>query len=182
MKTAVILLFLAFQPFLLIADWKWKEFGLSEGSKKVFKIGKTRITIQTRDADAGDFKEDHLILTARIARGRSIQQWFDSSYGTGAVALYDNLLLLKYGIGRGTCARDEHIKVYRLTRDSMEEVCDVQTSYYVDSLKPNITSPDRIDYRMKAEKKRDYTVFTFWTVQPRRGILSDKKVMVKNVR
>ncbi len=125
MKTALVLIFLTFQPFLLIADWRWEEFDLSEGGQKIINVGPTTITLRTRDVEAADFKEDHLILTASVARAMPIETWFDSSYGSGAVAIYDNLLLLKYGVGRGTCARDEHIRVFRLTRESLDEVCDV---------------------------------------------------------
>ena len=117
-------------------------------------------------------------MKARADKGREIERWFDSSYGSGAVAVYGDLLLLKYGIGRGTCARDEHVKVYKFTRESLEEVCDVQTSYYVNV--PHRTSPDRVDYQVKAARSKGHTVLTFRTGQARHGVPWEKIVMVRN--
>jgi hypothetical protein len=180
MKNLLILLFLIFQPFLLMAGLEWREFDLSAGGKKQVTTGKAKITIETRVTEEQAFKEDHLSLTAQVAGRKGIHTWFDSSYGRGAVALHGDLLLLKYGVGRGTCARDEHIRIYKLSVDSLQELCDVQTSYYVNSLQPHITSPDRIDYQIKAEAAHGYTVFSFWTADRGRGLPAEKKVMVKN--
>lgn len=180
MKKLFILLFLTFQPLLLTAGLKWREFDLSAGGEKRVTTGKAKITIETRATEEQTFKEDHLSLTAHVAERKGIHTWFDSSYGSGAVALHGDLLLLKYGVGRGTCARDEHVRIYKLGADSLQKLCDVQTSYYVNSLKPHTTSPDRIDYQVKAEVLHGYTVFTFWTADRGRGLPAEKKVMVKN--
>jgi hypothetical protein len=180
MKVALGLILMASQPLLFGAALNWHEFGVRQGEPKVITAGKATITLMTRDMGERAFAEDHLILKAHVRGGRTIERWLDSSYGTGAVAVYESLLLVKYGIGRGTCVREEHVMVFRLTRDSLDELCDVQTSYYVSSLKPDATSPDFVEYQMKVTKSQGYTVLAFWTAQQRRGMPSEKKVMLRN--
>jgi hypothetical protein len=180
MKIALVLIILASQPVLFGAALTWHEFGLTEGKQKVITAGNATITLMTRDTGERAFAEDHLVLKAHVRGGRTIEEWLDSSYGTGAVAAYDSLLLVKYGVGRGTCAREEHVRVYRLTRDSLDELCDVQTSYWVNSLKPDRTSPDLVEYHIKVGKSHGYTVLSFCIPYPRRGMPSEKRVMIKN--
>lgn len=179
MHALLILTVLVLWPFLAGADVKWHEFAVSEGVKKTMTIGVASVTIETRPIEETAFGEDHLVIIVRRAGRAQMQQWFTSSYGMGAVAIHDDILLLKYGAGRGTSARVEHVKALTLTH-SLEELFDVQTSYYVDGRDPKKVSPDSVEYRVKVHTSGDYTSITFWTPKSRRGIPSEKIVRLKN--
>lgn len=158
----------------------WHEFDVSLNSKQTLKVGRVTLTVERREVrDAPYFKEDYLKVMARLPGERQMEQSFESSYGVGAVAVEGNFLLLKYGIGRGTSARVEHVKAIALT-GSREELFDIQTSYYLDSRDHKSVSPDAVDYRLKIDANRDYTTFTFWTTETGRGIPSEKIIKLKN--
>jgi hypothetical protein len=178
MRIPLIMAFIVLWPFWAAADIKWHEFGLTEGQKKTLIIGDVSFTIETRPAEESGFKEDYLLISVRRVGRTQREHRFTSSYGTGAVAVCDDVLLLKYGVGRGTSARVEHIQALSLTR-SLEELFDIQTSYYATSRDPKQVSPDYIESRLRVEATRTYTTFIFSTPDAREGIPPEKVVRLK---
>jgi hypothetical protein len=125
-----LLLILFLWPVFAFAEIHWENFGVGgRGDHQTLKIGEVIFTFRTRDVPNSDFKEDHLLMKVQFVGHKSAEYWVESSYGQGAVAISGNLLFLKYGVGRGTFAGVEHIKVLQL--HSLEELVDVQNSYYV---------------------------------------------------
>ena len=178
MHARLIIALMVLWPFLASADLKWHQFGVDEGQKQTVTIGAVSMTFETRPVKGEYFPDDNLTMTVLGAGRAQSQLWFTSSYGSGEVAIQDDILLLKYGFGRGTSARVEHVKALALTR-SLEELFDVQTSYQVESLDPKQLSPDLVEYRIKVQTNGDYTTFTFWTPAPRKGMPSEKIVRLK---
>jgi hypothetical protein len=182
MRTRLIITLMVLWPILVIADVKWQKFAVSDQDQhgQAVTIGAVSAIIKTRSVKDAWFPEDNLILTVRGPKGAESKLWFESSYGMGAVAIHDDVILLKYGVGRGTAgSRVEHVKVLALNH-SLEELFDVQISYWVESRNPGQLTPDPVEYRIKIEKDRAYTTFTFWTPEPRKGIPSEKIVRLKN--
>jgi len=184
MQARFIITLIVLWPFLVMGDVNWHKFGVTEGEKQTITIGVASVTIGTRPVKGEWFPEDNLILTVRGKGLTKSELGFSSSYGMGAIAIEGDILLLKYGIGRGTAgARVEHIKAFSMSHsfdNSLDELFDVQITYWVESRDPKIASPDPIEYQIKIEKNRDYTTFTFWTPEPRKGIPSEKIVRLKN--
>jgi hypothetical protein len=168
-------------PLMALADVQWHEFGRSPADKETFSIGHLEFTVEQQTNSESAFQGDDLILTIRNPSTRHKNQyWFTSSYGFASVAVYRNILLLKYGIGRGTAgARVEHIKILRLDHD-LDEMADVQCSYYIVT-NPHNASPDEFDCRLRVQAEGDYTTFTFWLPKPLYGLPSDKIVRIKMV-
>ena len=164
---------------MAMADVKWHEFDVSLRAKQTMTVSGVAVTIETRDVQDTAFKEDYLVLTVRNNGQKEVKQWFTSSYGLGAVAVEGGFLLLKHGVGRGTSARVEHVKVFRLG-SALEELIDVQTSYYVDSGDPKRVSPDVVEYRVNSQTSGDYTTITFSIPKPYQGLPSEKIVKLKN--
>jgi hypothetical protein len=176
---AQILLFALFLwPALAHAEIRWQKiFVGSEGDKQSLKIGNVVLKFRTQDDRNFDFKEDHLIMAVQIGSQKSDDYSFESSYGEGEVAIDADLLLLKYGVGRGTFARVEHVRVLRL--QSLEELVDVQSSYYV-LTNPHNAAPDLIEYQLKIQRGHDYTTLFFSLPKKQCGIPSEKIVRWKN--
>ena len=111
--------------------------------------------------------------------GRKPSQYsITSAYGFGSVAIHQNILLLKYGVGRGTWARVDHVKALRLDHD-LDELVDVQSSYYVQT-NPHNAAPDLFQYHLKVQMQGGYTTFTFSLSKPQPGIPTEKIARVKN--
>jgi hypothetical protein len=184
MNVRFVITLLVLWPFLVMADVKWHKFAVSEGDRETLTIGAVSVTISVRHVKDAWWPEDNLILTV-CGKGRSTNELvFTSSYGFGDVAVEGDILLLKYGVGRGTAgARVERIKAISLSHsfeNSLDELFDVQTTYWAGSRDPKMASPDLIEYNIKIEKNRDYTTFTFWTRDTGRGFPSQKIVRLKN--
>jgi hypothetical protein len=121
-------------------------------------------------------------MTVRVPGQKAREYWFTSSYGFGEIAIHGDpihgdLLLLKYGVGRGTCARVEHVRALRLR--SLEELVDVQSSYFV-STDIHTATPDLFEYSLKIQTDWDYTTLSFSLPKPQKGIPSEKIVKIKN--
>jgi hypothetical protein len=178
MRATVFLVLLFLWPVLGLADVQWHKFFVGgEGDKQSLKIGNVSLAMETRDVRNADFKEDYLVMTVRVSGREPDEYWFTSSYGSGEVAVHGGVLLLKYGVGRGTFARVEHVRALRL--QNLEELVDVQSSYYVLS-DPKRQDPDLVRYRLVLEDKRGYTTLSFSLPKPQRGIPSEKIVRWKN--
>jgi hypothetical protein len=180
MRLCILLALMLLCPVLGIAGVQWHEFGSSPVPKETFSIGRVRFAVERQTNSESAFPVDDLILTVRSQASRRPSQYsFTSSYGFASVAIYRNVLLLKYGIGRGTAgARVEHIKVLRLDHD-LDELADVQCSYWIVT-NPHNAGPDECDYRLKVQTERGYTTFTLWLAEPRYGLPSEKIVRIKN--
>jgi hypothetical protein len=145
-------------PALAFADVRWHNFFVGgEGDTQSLKIGHVALTFRTREVRNADFKEDYLVITVRRKDQKPDDYWFESSYGQGEVAIDRDLLLLRYGVGRGTFARVEHVRALRL--QSLEELVDVQSSYYIltDSKKGD---PYLLRYGLKIETVRGFTTLS----------------------
>src|SRR2546422_497691 len=129
MRVPILLALLVLAPALALAEVRWHKFGVAS-DKETIAVGRVTVTVETQKVQNSGFPDD-LIITV-VAPGRKPSQlYFTSSYGFGSVAIYRNMLFLKYGIGRGTAgARVEHVKVLRLDH-GLDEMVDVQCSYYI---------------------------------------------------
>jgi hypothetical protein len=180
MRLSTLLALMLLCPMLVLADVQWHEFGRSPVAKETFSVGRLGFTVERLTNSESAFPGDDLILTVHSpASRRPSQYWFTSSYGFASVAVYRNVLLLKYGIGRGTAgARVEHVKVLRLDH-YLDELADVQCSYYIVT-NPHNAGPDEFDYQLRVQTEGDYTAFIFWLPKPRYGLPSEKIVRIKN--
>ena len=178
MRASTLLVLLFLWPALAIAEVQWhKVFVGGEGDKQSLKIDGVSLMIQTRDLRDADFKEDYLVMTVSVSGKKPSEYWFTSSYGQSEVAIQGNILLLKYGVGRGTYARVEHVRALRL--QNLEELVDVQSSYYV-LIDPKKADPDLLEYRLKIQTRDGYTTLSFSLPKPQKGIPSEKIVRLKN--
>ena len=173
-----LLALVVLSPMLALAEVKWQDFGRSSSEKATLALGRVKLTVELQKVQTSGFPDD-LMITANALGRKPCQVWFTSSYGYGSVAIYRNMLFLKYGIGRGTTgARVEHVKVLQLDHD-LDELADVQCSYYIVT-NPHNASPDEFQYRLNVRTEGGYTVFSFTLPKPQRGIPSGKIVRVKN--
>lgn len=117
-------------------------------------------------------------MTVSVAGRKASEHWFTSSYGYGELAIQGDVLLLKYGVGRGTFAREEHVRAFRLLK-GLQELADVQSSYYV-LTDLHRAAPDLFVYRMNVETAGGYTTLSFQLPKPQKGIPSEKIVRIKN--
>jgi hypothetical protein len=178
MRASTLLLLLFLWPALAFADVRWQKFFVGgEGDRQSLKIGRVALTVRTREVRNADFKEDHLVMTVQVGDQKPDEYWLESSYGQGEVAIDGDLLLIKYGVGRGTFARVEHVRALRL--HTLEELVDVQSSYYV-LTDPKKADPDLVVYRLKIQTGDGYTTLSFSLPKPRKGIPSEKVVRLKN--
>ena len=178
MRIPLILALMILSPVLARADVKWHKFGVSGNDKDTIAVGRVSVTIETREVRDADFREDNLVMRVHAPGQKESQHWFTSSYGMGAIAVHGNVLLLKYGAGRGTYVRVEHIKALRLDH-ALEEVVDVQSSYYI-LANPHNAAPDLLEYRVKIHSDRDYTTLSFSLPARHKGIPSEKIVRLRN--
>src|SRR5678815_2877990 len=103
MHLTTILTVILLWPIVGLADVRWHEFGRSPADKETFSVGRLGFTVERQTNSGSAFPVDDLILTVRSpSSSRQSRYWFTSSYGFASVAVYRNVLLLKYGIGRGT--------------------------------------------------------------------------------
>lgn len=164
---------------LALAEVPWHKFSVGgEGDRQSLKIGNVSLTIRTRDVRNPDFKEDYLVIAVSVSGKNPREYWFKSAYGYGEVAIHGDILLLKYGVGRGTFVRVDHVRALRL-QDGLEELVDVQSSYYVPA-DPKKADPDLVEYRLKIQTEGDYTTLSFSLPKQQRGIPSEKIVRLKN--
>ncbi len=178
MRASTFLMLLVLWPALAFADVRWQKFFVGgEGDTQSLKIGQVSLTFRTREVRNADFKEDYLVMTVRRKDQKPDEYWLESSYGQGEVAVEGDILLLKYGVGRGTFARVEHVRALRL--QSLEELVDVQSSYYIltGSKKGD---PDLLRYGLKIQTVRGFTTLSFSLSKRQDGIPSEKIVRLKN--
>jgi hypothetical protein len=182
MRIPLFFALVVFCPILVLADVQWHEFGRATNDvypiKDTITIGRTILIVDTQTNADSSFPGDDLILTVRSPGKEARQYYFTSTYGFGAVAIHGDILLIKYGVGRGTGARTDHVKVLRLNRD-LDELVDVQSSYYV-LTDPHNAMPDLFEYRLKIQTVDGYTTLAFSLPKPQRGIPSEKIVRIKN--
>lgn len=163
-------------PFSSLADVKWRKFDVSLASKQILSVGGVSVTIQVREVRGAAFREDNLLLVVRASDGTKVQRWFSSSYGIGEIAVEGKLLLLRYGVGRGTLARTHHVKVFQM--EDFEEVADVQSSYYA-FINPKDATPDLMEYRVNVSAGLEYTTVSFVLARPQKGLPSEKLVRIR---
>jgi len=174
---------MVFCPILALGEVQWHEFGRSPSDvypiKDTITIGHTALIVEAQTNTDSGFPGDDLILTVRNPGKKARQYYFTSTYGFGSVAVQGNILLLKYGVGRGTAgARVEHVKALRLDHD-LDELVDVQCSYWIVT-NPHNAGPDEFDYQLKVQTEGGYTTLSFWLPKPRYGLPSEKVVRIKN--
>ena len=162
---------------LALADVQWHKFGTA-GDKETFTLGRVTVTIERQKDSPSYFPSDDLVITVRQPGRESSQLQFTSAYAFGSVAIYRNILLLKYGVGRGTTTRVDHVKVLRLDHD-LDELVDVQSSCFV-LTDPRNAGPDLFEYELKIQTADGYTTLSFRLPKPQKGIPSEKIVRLKN--
>jgi hypothetical protein len=174
-STLIALMFAS--PILAFAGVQWHKFGSSGCDANNFTIGGVLVTVQTRQVQEAAFRDDYLVMTVRVPGQKPSEYWFESAYGFGEVAIHRDLLLLKYGVGRGTFVRVDHVRALRL--HDLDELVDVQSSYYV-LTDPHNAAPDLFHYRLKIQTEGGYTTLSFSLPKPQKGIPSEKIVRLKN--
>jgi hypothetical protein len=182
MRIPLFFALMIFCPMLALGDVRWHEFGRAPSDvypiKDTITIGHTILIVDTQTNTDSGFPGDDLILTVRSPGKAARQYYFTSTYGFGAVAIHGDILLLKYGVGRGTGARTDHVKALRLDED-LDELVDVQSSYLV-LTDPHNAMPDLFEYHLKIQTDGGYTTLSFWLPKPQKGIPSEKIVRWKN--
>lgn len=171
---SLLLTLLLLCPLPAVADVKWHSF---EENTKI-AIGRMTITIETRESPETGFQGDDLILTVRGPGQPESHYWFTSSYGFGSVAIQGKILLLKYGVGRGTAVRVDHVKALRLDR-GLIELADVQTSYRFEP-GPKDFDSKIVEYGLKAQTDGSYTTLNFSLRKPQRGLPTQKILRIKS--
>ncbi len=72
------------------------------------------------------------------------------------------LVFLRYGIGRGTFARDQHVKIFLIEEtDSLEELADVKVSAYVETPGSAKGDPVLMEYALRTTREGDATTVSF---------------------
>src|ERR1043165_243807 len=104
-RSSYVIAFLFLSPLLALADVHWHKFGVPGSDKEAITVGRISVNIATRDERDAAFHEDNLVMTVRVPGQKARKYWFESTYGFGEIAIQGDLLLLKYGVGRGTFAR-----------------------------------------------------------------------------
>ena len=177
MRITVLLALMILSPVLVLADVQWRDFGTT-GATDTISLGRVTITVEAQKTPNAAFPGDDLIITVRTPGRKPSRFYFTSAYGYGSVAVNGHILLLKYGVGRGTWARVDHVKALRLEHD-LDELIDVQSSYYV-LTNPHNAAPDLFEYQLKIQSADGYTTLRFWLPKPQKDIPSEKIVKVKN--
>ena len=178
MRFLIIFALSVFCRLLASADVLWHDFGKSERPTNTIAIGHASITIETLADTNSAFPGDDLMMTVRMLGQKPCDYYFSSSYGYGSVAVYGNFVLLKYGVGRGTFARVDHVKALRLDHE-LDELVDVQSSYYV-LANSHEAAGDLVEYRVKMRTKGGYTTLSFYLPTRHHGLSSEKIVRFKN--
>jgi hypothetical protein len=177
MRTIILSVLIILSPALALADLQWHRFG-DTGDKRMIKFGRATVSIEPQEAPDASFPEDDLVLTLQMPNQKPRQYYFNSAYGYGAIAVYGDMLLIKYGVGRGTFARVDHIKALRLDY-YLTELMDIQSSCYV-LTDPHNAAPDLFEYQLKVQTDDGYTTFVFKLPKPQRSMPSEKIVKIKD--
>ncbi len=177
MRSLLILSFVFLMPVLAPADVRWHKFDVSGGSKKALTLGRVVVVFELQKDQTSGFPDD-VLMTVKAPGQKPSQFYFTSSY-YGSIAIHENVLLLKYGVGRGTRgARVDRVKALRLNHD-LEELADVQSSYWRVT-NPHNAEPDLFEYHLKIRTESGYTTLSFSLPKPRYGLPSEKTVRWKN--
>jgi len=177
MRTLLILGFLFLMPVLALADLQWRKFDVSGGSKKTITLGHVVVIVELQKVQTSGFPDD-LLMTVKAPGQKPSRFYFTSSY-FGSIAIHENVLLLKYGVGRGTPgARVDRVKALRLDHD-LDELADVQCSYWIVT-NPQNAEPDLFEYHLKVRTEGGCTALSFSLPGPRYGLPSEKIVKWKN--
>jgi hypothetical protein len=177
-RTLVVLaLTVLLPPAARAADLQWHDFGKTD-QRDTIPLGRVTIVVEERTNSASGSPGDDLVMTVQSAGEKPTQYSFTSAYGFGSVAIYKNVLFLKYGVGRGISAREDHVKVLRLDRQ-LDQVVDVQSSCYV-LTSPHNTAPDLFEYRLKVSSNDKFTTLVLSLPKSQKGIPTQKIVRWKN--
>ncbi len=87
---------------LAFADLQWHKYDAAE--KQTITFGHATVSIESKPLDT--VFTDDFVLTLQMPGQKPRQYYFSSSYGNGSVAVYGDLLLLKYRVGGGTQCRE----------------------------------------------------------------------------
>ena len=174
MRVAILSFLIFLTPMLAFADLQWNKYDTTK--KQTITFGHATVSIESKPPDTA-FTDD-FVLTLQMPGQKPRQYYFSSSYGDGSIAVYGDLLLLKYRVGGGTRAGDDHIRILRLDYD-LAELADIQSSCWV-LTDPHNAGPDFFEYRLKIQTGGGYTTFIFALPKPQHGIPSEKIVRLKN--
>jgi hypothetical protein len=177
MRALIAFILLLLAPVLAQADVRWHKFEVGRGSKEPITLGRVVVVFELQKDQTSGFPDD-ILMTVKTPGQKPNPFYFTSSY-YGSVAIHENVLLLKYGVGRGTPgARVDRVKALRLDHD-LEELADVQCSYWRLTNRHN-AEPDLFEYQLKIRTGGGYTALSFSLPRPRYGLPSEKMVRWKN--
>lgn len=153
----------------------WHDFDISSHEASVTKVDGWIVRISPRDVREAAFREDHLELAISRAESTGHGVWFSSSYGTGSFAVDGRLLFLRYGTGRGTFAREQHVKVFQIgNTDTLEELVDVKVAAYLEPGAPEKGDPVLMEYAVQTTREGTTTTVSFL---PPQGVRWPAKVL-----
>lgn len=179
MKTVILLAILTLNPPCLKAGLAWHEFDVTDHVPRRIDLDGPVVEVVQRDVKGAAFKEDNLKLTFIRKGSRNCDIWFTSSYGTGSVAMEGRLLFLRYGIGRGTLAREEHVRIYLIGKaDDLEELADVKVSSYMDLPGSKSNDPTLVEYQIQIGADKTQTTIAFIPPSIKGVSLPEKSVSV----
>jgi len=107
------------------------------------------------------FWRDYFKLSINLRSGKKYELPFTSSYGRFSIYPYHNILLLKYGKGRGTCARQEYVKCVKFSEIELIELFDFQVGHWVASDNTEKMTPDYFEYTMSIQQEENKSTIVF---------------------
>jgi hypothetical protein len=162
MKTGILLAILMLYSPCLKAEMAWHDFDATAHVPWKIDLNGSMIEVVHRDVEDAAFKEDHLQLSFNRNGSPKCDIWFTSSYGAGSIALEGRFLFLRYGIGRGTFAREDHVRIYLVTKaNPLEEMADVKVSSYVDIPGLKSSDPTLVQYQIQITEDKTSATITF---------------------
>lgn len=147
------------------AEIEWRDFEITSYEEKPqftlrdYTCGLRAIQDPQRD------RGESLELTVRDENMKEDAERFTSSYGMLSLAIDGDLLLLKYGIGRGTCVRTEQVRIFKIG-NSLTKLGEFPVSYWHNASGAAETA-DPVCHEATVDLKREGKAAIFSIVYPK---------------
>jgi len=129
MKSRLIAILATLASIPCHAEIEWRDFEItSYEDKPQFTLGNYTCGLRAIKDPQRD-RGESLELIVRDENMKEAKESFTSSYGMVSFAIDGDLLLIKYGTGRGTCVRTEHVRVFKIG-DSLTKLGEFPVSYW----------------------------------------------------
>lgn len=162
MKTGILFALLTLNSQCPADELAWHDFDATDHVPRRIDLNGATVEVVQRVVLDAAFKEDNLTLSFIGKDSKKCDIWFTSSYGSGSIALEGRLLFLRYGIGRGTFAREEHVRIYLVGQNNgLQEMADVKVSEYSDITESKSNDPIRIEYQIHVSEDKASTTIEF---------------------